>query len=86
MTFNTTSVCLVWVHAFQMEVMGIDACSCSCWGHWQASASAGLAPGSCVTVTPVVTPVVAPSCDPQPLALPPSPLPAWPCSVCGDEQ
>lgn len=44
MTSSATLNCLVWVHAFQMEVMGIDACSC--WGHWQASASAGLVLGA----------------------------------------
>lgn len=49
----TSSTPWVWVHAFWMEVVGIDACSC--WGQWQASASAGLAPRGCVTVTPVVT-------------------------------
>lgn len=38
-----------------MDVMGIDACACACWGHWQVSASAGLVPGGCVTVTPVVS-------------------------------
>lgn len=54
MTSSATLICLVWVHAFQVEVMGIDACSC--WGHWQASASAGLVPRDCVTVAPVVTP------------------------------
>lgn len=44
MTSSATLNCLVWAHAFQMEVMGIDACSC--WGHWQASASAGLVLGA----------------------------------------
>lgn len=34
MTSSTTLICLAWVHAFQMEVMGID--SCCCWGRWQA--------------------------------------------------
>lgn len=77
MTSSATLVWLVWVHAFQMEVMDIVACSC--WGHWQASASAGLVPGGCVTVTPLLA--VAWS-----LWLCLHRLLAWPCSSVWHEQ